>query len=357
MRSPGRPARSSSPPTTAWGTRFLHLADLGSQWAGSTNLALQDQMAALRWVRDNIASFGGDPGNITVAGQSAGAFSIGALLAAPAAAGLFHKAILQSGSTSRIFDRATATTMAEDLITALRLDGPEDLLTVTCQRILDAQSTVVTGDIGQRNLPGGRSRGAVLDGSVLPVAPQQAVADGAAADIPLLVSTTRDEVRVFQMIGGDSFRPEDETALYTEMRRAGVTEPEKLLDAYRNRIADSGDLSALRGAFLTDAPTGSRPRVWPGPRQGREAAPTTTSSSTNRADRPWAPSTAPTCSTSSTVRPSSAPTPPNTSPPATPSSAPGPPSPPPAPRADRPMPRKPRATPGPSAAPRPKPTA
>ncbi|WP_263972039.1 carboxylesterase family protein, partial [Streptomyces resistomycificus] len=70
---------------------FLHLADLGSQWAGSTNLALQDKMTALRWVRENIASFGGDPGNITVAGQSAGAFSIGALLAAPAAAGLFHK--------------------------------------------------------------------------------------------------------------------------------------------------------------------------------------------------------------------------------------------------------------------------
>ncbi|MCX3290409.1 carboxylesterase family protein [Streptomyces sp. NEAU-H22] len=232
---------------------FLHLADLGGLWAGSTNLALQDQMAALRWVRDNIASFGGDPGNITVAGQSAGAFSIGALLAAPAATGLFHKAILQSGSTSRIFDRATATTMAEDLITALGLDDPEDLLTVTCRRILDAQSTVVTGDIGQRNLPGGRSWGAVLDGSVLPVAPQQAVAAGAAADIPLLVGATRDEVRVFQMIGGDSFRPEDEAGLHTEMRRAGVTEPEKLLDAYRRRVADSDDLSALRGAFLTDA--------------------------------------------------------------------------------------------------------
>ena len=108
-----------------------------------------------------------------------------------------------------------------------RLDGPEELLTVSCRRILDVQSAVVTGDIGQRNLPGGRSWGAVLDGSVLPVAPQQAIADGAAADIPLLVGATRDEVRVFQMIGGGSFRPEGETALYTEMRRAGVTEPER----------------------------------------------------------------------------------------------------------------------------------
>ncbi|MGW0846430.1 carboxylesterase family protein [Streptomyces sp. NPDC002787] len=294
------------------------MADLGSQWAGSTNLALQDQMAALRWVGDNIASFGGDPGNITVAGQSAGAFSIGALLAAPAAAGLFHKAILQSGSTSRIFDRATATTIAEDLIIALRLDSPEDLLTVTFRRILDAQSTVVTGDIGQRNLPGGRSWGAVLDGSVLPVAPQQAVADGAAAGIPLLVGATRDEARVFQMIGGDSFRP----------RAKQPCTPKCGAPVSRNRRSFSTPSGAAPPTPTTCQPcaaissptpsTGSRPRVWPRPRPGREAAPTTTSSSTNRADRPWVPSTAPTCSTSSTNSPSSAPTPPNTSPPATP---------------------------------------
>ncbi|MGW5659984.1 carboxylesterase/lipase family protein [Streptomyces sp. NPDC003758] len=232
---------------------FLHLADLGNQWAGSTNQAMQDQVAALRWVGDNIGAFGGDPGNVTVAGQSAGAFSIGALLAAPAAAGLFHKAILQSGSTSRIIDRGTASAMAEDLITALGLDDAEGLLTVPVERILDAQSTVVTGDIGHRNLPGGRTWGAVLDGSVLPRDPHRCVIEGAAIDIPLLLGTTRDEVRLFQMIGGDSFRPADEKALYDEMRRAGITEPEMLLDAYRQRVADPYDLSALRSVFLSDA--------------------------------------------------------------------------------------------------------
>jgi para-nitrobenzyl esterase len=231
---------------------FLHLADFGTQWTDCTNLALRDQVAALRWVQDNIAGFGGDPHNITVAGQSAGAFSIGALLAAPAAVGLFHKAILQSGSTARVCDRSTATAVAEDLITALGLDGPEGLLTVPVQQILDTQSTVVTGDIGRRNLPGGRSWGPVLDGGLLPTAPQQAVAEGAAAGIPLLIGATRDEVRVFQMIAKDSFRPADEEALCAEMRRAGVAQPEKLLDAYRQRITDS-DLSALRCAFLSDA--------------------------------------------------------------------------------------------------------
>ncbi|MBZ3900378.1 carboxylesterase/lipase family protein [Streptomyces griseiscabiei] len=232
---------------------FLHLADLGSQWADSTNLALQDQTAALRWIRDNIAAFGGDPDNVTLAGQSAGAFSIGALLAVPAAAGLFHKAILQSGSTSRLFDRDTATGMAEGLLTALGLDNAEGLLTVPVQRILDLQSTVVTGDIGRRNLPGGRSWGAVLDGNVLPIAPHQAVTQGAATAIPLLIGTTRDEVRVFQMIGGDSFRPADEAALHAEMRRAGIAEPDKLLASYRHRVPEADDLANLRSAFLTDA--------------------------------------------------------------------------------------------------------
>jgi para-nitrobenzyl esterase len=233
---------------------FLHLVDLlGDGWAGSTNLALQDQAAALRWVSENIAGFGGDPGNVTVAGQSAGAFCIGALLAVPAAAGLFHKAILQSGNTSRIFDRATATSMAEDLLAALRLDDAAGLITVPVRQILKAQGIVAAGDIGSRNLPGGRAWGAVLDGDVLPRDPQQAVADGAAAHIPLLVGANRDEVRLYQLIGGESFRPSDDAALHAEIRRADVAEPGKLLDAYRRRVADPDDLAALRSAFLTDA--------------------------------------------------------------------------------------------------------
>jgi len=231
---------------------FLHLADFGGEWAGATNLGLQDQIAALRWVRDNIAGFGGDPGDVTVAGQSAGAFSVGTLLAVPAAVGLFHKAILQSGSASRSFSRATASGVAKDLLAALGLDGPDGLRAVPVERILEKQSTVIDGDIGRRNLPGGRSWGAVVDGEVVPVEPHRAVVAGAAVGIPLLIGATRDEVQLFQVLNGDRFRPADEASLLAEMSRAGAPDPARLLDAYRLRVG-SDDLSTVRSAFLTDA--------------------------------------------------------------------------------------------------------
>ncbi|MFB8277980.1 carboxylesterase/lipase family protein [Nocardia colli] len=232
---------------------FLHLADLGTRWSGATNFAIQDQVAALGWVAANIRAFGGDPANVTVAGQSAGAFSIGTLLGVPAASGLFAKAILHSGGTSRILSRDTANTMTENLLAALRLDDPENLLKVPTQDIMDAQTIIASTDIGSRNLPGGHVWGVVLDGVVLPRDPLRTVADGAVAHIPLLIGATHDEIRLFQRLAGDAFRPADRTALLAEMQRAGVTEPDELLRAYRSRAPHSDDLSDLRSMFLTDA--------------------------------------------------------------------------------------------------------
>ncbi|MBL7496704.1 carboxylesterase family protein [Frankia sp. CNm7] len=232
---------------------FLHLADLGGPgWEGSSNLGLQDQAAALRWVRDTIGAFGGDPGNITAAGESAGAFSVGALLTMPAAAGTFHKAILSSGSAARIFDADTGTAIATDLLTALDLREVDDLLDVPVERILETQSTVIDSDIGRRNLPGGRSWGAVHDGAVLPRRPEQAIADGVATGIGLLIGANRDEVRLFQVMQKAAFIPADEAALLAEIRQAGVTVPERLLAGYRRRAPDAG-LADLRASFLTDA--------------------------------------------------------------------------------------------------------
>jgi para-nitrobenzyl esterase len=233
---------------------FLHLADLGGPaWASATNCGLLDQVAALHWVRTNIAAFGGDPTNITVFGVSAGAFSIGALLAMPAAAGMFDKAIMQSGATSRTFSREVATGIAQDLLTRLGLDAPEQLLSVPAERIVEVQVEVIDSDIGARNTPGGRSYGAVVDGHVLPDLPLNVVTRGGARTIPLIVGFTRDEVQLWEvMLQPTTFAPANETALLAEMTRCvGEELASALLHVYQKREPEAS-LARLRTRFLSD---------------------------------------------------------------------------------------------------------
>jgi para-nitrobenzyl esterase len=229
----------------------------GEQWAESGNLGLQDLACGLAWVRRNIAAFGGDPANVTVAGESAGAFCIGSLLTAPMSAGLFDKAIMHSGSTRRVFPPATATAMARDLADRVGASSMEDLQAVDVQSILAAQSQVIDSDIGTRNLPGGRSWGVVLDGVTLPRDPHEALRGGAARHIPLLVGANHDEVAMFRVLRGDAFTPPDAAALLDELARAGAPDPGQALAGYRERVQAQGgspdDLAAIRSAFLTDA--------------------------------------------------------------------------------------------------------
>src|SRR5262249_59655330 len=96
---------------------FLYLGD------GNANRGLLDQVAALEWVRDNIAAFGGDPGNVTLFGQSAGAMSIGTLLSMPRPEGLFRRAIAQSGGGRQGVSAATARRGAQRLAAAIRGGG------------------------------------------------------------------------------------------------------------------------------------------------------------------------------------------------------------------------------------------
>ncbi len=89
---------------------FLYLHDLCPDAAGAVgNAGIRDQIAALAWVHENIAAFGGDPDNVTIFGESAGGMSVGTLLAAPAARGLFRRAIPQSGAAHNVHTRETAT--------------------------------------------------------------------------------------------------------------------------------------------------------------------------------------------------------------------------------------------------------
>ncbi|WP_433579046.1 carboxylesterase/lipase family protein [Nocardia brasiliensis] len=162
------------------------------------NRGLLDQIAALDWVHDNITAFGGDPGNVTVLGQSAGAGSIAALLVTPAATGRFRRAILQS-LPGTYFTPALASDIATEITADLgRAARAEDLADVPPDVLVAAARTVTT------RLPRRAHRwGAVactptpfspvVDGTLLPVSPWAGLANGAGRDVELLIGHTRDE--------------------------------------------------------------------------------------------------------------------------------------------------------------------
>ncbi|GAB2671670.1 carboxylesterase family protein [Saccharopolyspora gloriosae] len=191
---------------------------------GVTNAGLRDQLAALRWVRDNAAAFGGDPGNVTVFGQSSGAMSIADLLGSPLSAGLVDRAIVQSGHTGMTRVPAAGRRLTDALATALSIPATVDAFRgVAPERLLAAQTALSAPGQGPdlRDEHGhdpsfGLSAFLPVHGDdVLPVPPGEAIAAGGASGVDLLVSTCRDEMSLYLAPTGAVDALTDEQAVAT----------------------------------------------------------------------------------------------------------------------------------------------
>lgn len=172
---------------------YLSLGHIDPDYESSGNTAVLDQIAALEWVRDNIAAFGGDPNCVTVGGQSAGAGSLTALMMAPAARGLLHRGIVQSISFMRFRDPARAVEATETFMKFAEADSIGALETLPIDTLLAAQRQTMRATPPWR-LVGLQPRhgDSVLPKDILPAA-----RDGEMIDIPVLVGTTSDEWNPF----------------------------------------------------------------------------------------------------------------------------------------------------------------
>jgi para-nitrobenzyl esterase len=203
------------------------------------NRALLDQVAALRWVRENIAAFGGNPDLVTVFGESAGAGAIASLLVMPAAAGLFRRAIAQS-VPGTFFSPALAAEVTAAIAEQARLPATtEAFAAADPARLAAASDEVRPADHGDRWGPVARTGvpfSPVVDGEVLPAAPWRAVAAGAARDVDLLTGHNRDEYRLFTNLYGLRGKITDEAASEALRGLAGGEDGE---DAYRRAYPDA----------------------------------------------------------------------------------------------------------------------
>jgi para-nitrobenzyl esterase len=185
---------------------FLNLNEVTKGRIPATgNEGLLDQVLALEWVRDNISRFGGDPDNVTIFGESAGAMSEGALLAMPKARGLFHRAILQSGAAHHVNSLERAEKVAEAFLDILDKKPTEvnELRSLTEQQIINAQAEVMTRAHGPKLAMGGLPLGPVVDGDVIPELPVEAIASGSADNVAILIGTNLDEWKLFAVLDKD----------------------------------------------------------------------------------------------------------------------------------------------------------
>lgn len=221
---------------------YLQLAELGApaEFAQSGASGMLDVVLALQWVRDNIERFGGDPDNVTVFGQSGGGAKTSTLLAMPGAAGLFHRAGVQSGSVLRLLTRDVASELAERLIAKLGI-GKRDfraLQEVPVERVVAAQ-TAVSSDAPVFGFA------PVVDGAAIPRHPFEPDAPAVSADVPMIIGTTLDDAAM----GGRY--DIDEAGVKAGLQKRYATHADRIYELYRKHFPQASPF-LLQARMLTD---------------------------------------------------------------------------------------------------------
>lgn len=220
-----------------------------SERSFTSNLGLRDQVALLRWVRDNISGFGGDPENVTVFGESAGGNAVTTLMATPSARGLFARAIAQSPPPNAVYSPAVTSRWAQEYVDILRdvvgaheaadgdaeTDGlapqptPQQLLADAPVADLVAASVTLQARIPDA-YPGAFCFAPVVDGEFLPELPIRAFRDGHAHRVPLIIGTNDREGSIFR--GRVDILPRTPKRIDALFERAPVSSQQAMRDAY-----------------------------------------------------------------------------------------------------------------------------
>lgn len=217
---------------------FMHLADIGGErFAHSGNAGMLDLVAALEWVRDNIERFGGDPGNVTIFGESGGGGKVSVLLAMPKARGLFHRAIIQSGATVRVSTRERAHALAEAAMQHLGIGRSdcEKLQQVPADR-LAAAIVPASRTVGRPPMPllDRYDFGPAVDGADLPQQPFDPEAPAISDGIPLMIGGTREESGFFLADDDEVWeRRLSEDSLRKRIAAVAGEDAGRALDCYR----------------------------------------------------------------------------------------------------------------------------
>jgi len=224
---------------------FTYLAEFGgSDFAASGDAGMLDIVHALRWVRNNIEQFGGDPNTVMIFGQSGGGRKVGTLLAMPSAKGLFHRAVIESGPTIQLVEIGQAAGVAGMLLAKLNLRGDQvrELQKLPVDRIMSAYFAVVKDMNGQDQMTKGFSP--TVDGKAIPHHPFHPAASPISADVPLMLGSTRTEMTLQSDEAAFSL---DEAGMRSRVKALAGAESDALIEVYRkqNPRATPSDLFFL----------------------------------------------------------------------------------------------------------------